>query len=184
MAVERVAAISKKDAMRAKPNSEVSLQAVPTGGNKNIITLTKPGMRENTADMSASIARVTGPAQIILGLAAAPFTAGLSSILIGSGVVDLAGGDYARKEQQAQENKRILNEATVNGHTIVVKGSDSPEVQQQMEANSSSGPASREIPLKPGYVEIIRHNPETKETTVKVLFEAHEHEAQAMGTKG
>lgn len=130
-----------------------------------ITTYTNPSARENAAGLTEGIGKITGPGQILLGVAAIPFTAGLSVGLIGGGMYDLAGNGYVKSDQDAQRNKRLLYEADSNKHTIIVK--DTPNEP------ASDGP----IALKPGYVEIISHDPVSKRTEVNVKHNALPHEA-------
>jgi hypothetical protein len=150
-----------------KPEKTAAEQ-VPNGlrvEGKGITTYTDPTARENAASLTEGIGKITGPGQILLGVAAIPFTAGLSVGLIGGGMYDMAGNGYVNSDQEAQRNKRLLYEADSNKHTIVVKDKPNDSVPD--------GP----IALKPGYVEIVKHDPITKRTEVNVKHNALPHEA-------
>ncbi len=163
--------ISRQELNREQKPEKMAAQQLPNGLRieaDGITTYTTPTIRENAAGVSEGIGKFTGPGQILLGIAAIPFTAGLSGALIGSGALDLSGNDYAKSDQKAEQNKRLLDEAEENKHEVVVNSTP-----QSVSRSESSKP----IALKPGYVEIINHDPVAKKTEVKILHEAFDHEA-------
>jgi hypothetical protein len=166
--------ITKADARRRAEEDRAKAKDKPTDPNapqqlrRGVSTFTQPGLREGTADAGAEIAKWTGPVQIIGGLALAPFTAGLSAGLIASGMLDGEARHYANSERQAAENRRLLDEAQKNKHKVEVKGGN---------GGLETDTGEKEVPLQPGYVEVLQHDPIKKTTQVKVLFDASLHTA-------
>lgn len=173
--IEKFAVISREQAMpEAKKKEAAAHQKEPLhieGDNNQIRTYTNPTARENAADLANGVGNITAPLQIIGGIALMPFTAGLSAGLIAGGVGDYATNGYAESDKSAQANKRLLYEAQSNKHDIVIN--ETPNEPGKADLKDSSEP----IPLKPGYVEVISHDPETKKTVVNVKHEAFPHEA-------
>ena len=189
---ERFTLIPQKEALKQQNEKGGAQTAVKPDkynvdpDNKNIKTATNPGLRENSADLGEKITRFTAPVQVLLAVGLAPFSGGLSAAFGAGAFYDVVQKDYATDEKNAAKNKRLLDEAQGNGHEIEVVGKKDTAVgtsNTTLNEDSGNPVPPKEVPLKPGYVEIIGHDPETKKTKVKVLYEAAPHEATVIAKK-
>lgn len=152
--------------------TQVPVEAESTSGlrteGRGITTYTNPTLRENADKGLASLASVTGPAGVFLGLPLlitplAPVGIGL----IGGGIMDGVGKGEAEADQSAERNNRLLHEARTGNHKVVIN--NAPD--QSTNPNEKGA-----VALKPGYVEIIKHDVQTGVTVVDVKHHAFPHE--------